>query len=467
MADKSKAKEEMVRAGVPVVPGSDGAVHTLEEGRKVAEEIGYPVLLKAVHGGGGKGIQVVERPEQIHTLFHQISTEAKAAFGNGDVYLEKYVTSLRHIEVQILRDRYGNTKVLGLRDCSVQRNNQKVFEESGSTMLPKELEKAVYDYAERLSDAVDYVGAGTVEFIYNLDADAIYFMEMNTRLQVEHPVTEIVSGIDIVSAQFDIAQGKSIEHLSPQQNGYAIEVRVTAEKAIYKDGLIDFAPFPGTINECVLPEEDYIEIITSAGAGKEVSPFYDSMIVQIICHGKDRDDTINKLREYLERVRITGVCTNITLLKRILDDTVFQLGDYDTTYLPQFLARTDGDDLIAVMESSAELNSNQVDAKALMIEGSDEIKVLSPSTSIFYGSSSPSEPAFAKEGDIVTIDQTLCLMEAMKMYSPLTLSHLNSGSNELYSPNKRYCITRVLNSDGQQVNQGDLLFVVKPISRDK
>ena len=187
------------------------------------------------------------------------------------------------------------------------------------------------------------------------------------------------------------------------------------------------------------------------------------MIVQIICHGKDRDDTIEKMRSYLDRVRITGVCTNITLLKRILDDKIFQLGDYDTTFLPQFLARTDGDNLIATMESSAELNSNLVDAKELMIEGSDELKVFSPSTSIFYGSASPSEPAFAKEGDIISIDQTLCLMEAMKMFTPLSLSHLNNEGNQLYPASKRYCITRILNSDGQQVNQGDLLFVVKPV----
>ncbi len=466
MGNKSNAINTAMSASVPVVPGSHGILTSSANTASVAQEIGYPVLLKAVHGGGGKGIQVVERPEQIHTLFHQISTEAKAAFGNGDVYLEKYVTSLRHIEVQILRDSHGNTKILGLRDCSVQRNNQKVFEESGSTMLPRILEQAVYDYAEKLSDAVEYVGAGTVEFIYNLDADAIYFMEMNTRLQVEHPVTELVSGIDIVSAQFDIAQGKSIKDLKPKQKGYAIEVRIAAEKAVYKDGAIDFAPFPGTIDECVFPEEDHIELITTAGAGKQVSPFYDSMIVQVICYGKDRDDTIAKLREYLNRCRITGVCTNITLLKRILDDKIFQLGDYDTTYLPQFLARTDGDDLIATMESSAELKNNQVDAKALMIEGSDELKVFSPSTSIFYGSASPTEPDFAKEGDIVTIDQTLCLMEAMKMFTPLSLSHLNTETNQLYPASKRYRITRILNSDGQQVNQGDLLFVIKPASND-
>jgi acetyl/propionyl-CoA carboxylase alpha subunit len=466
MGNKSNAINTAMAANVPVVPGSHGILTSSANTASVAEDIGYPVLLKAVHGGGGKGIQVVERPEQIHTLFHQISTEAKAAFGNGDVYLEKYVTSLRHIEVQVLRDRQGNTKILGLRDCSVQRNNQKVFEESGSTMLPRILEQAVYDYAEKLSDAVDYFGAGTVEFIYNLDADAIYFMEMNTRLQVEHPVTELVSGIDIVSAQFDIAEGKSIADLKPKQKGYAIEVRVTAEKAVRKGDEIDFAPFPGTINDCVLPQPDHIQLITSAGPGKQVSPFYDSMIVQIICYGEDRDDTIAKLREYLDQVRITGVSTNIPLLKRILDDDIFQLGDYDTTYLPQFLARTDGDTLIADMENSAELNSNQVDAKALAIEGSDELKVLSPSTCIFYGSASPTEPAFAKEGDIINIDQTLCLMEAMKMFSPLSLKHFNVQGNELYPANQRYRITRILNSDGQQVNQGDLLFVVKPVLID-
>jgi acetyl/propionyl-CoA carboxylase alpha subunit len=467
MGNKSNAINTAIAANVPVVPGSHGILTSSANTASVAEDIGYPVLLKAVHGGGGKGIQVVERPEQIHELFHQISTEAKAAFGNGDVYLEKYVTSLRHIEVQVLRDCFGHTKILGLRDCSVQRNNQKVFEESGSTMLPKELEKAVYDYAEQLSDAVDYFGAGTVEFIYNLDEDAIYFMEMNTRLQVEHPVTEVVSGIDIVSAQFDIAQGKSIAKLKPKPKGYAIEVRVTAEKAVRKGDLIDFAPFPGTINDCVLPELEHIQLITSAGPNKQVSPFYDSMIVQIICYGKDRNDTIAKLRDYLDQVRITGVCTNIVLLKRILDDSIFQLGDYDTTYLPQFLARTDGDALIADMESSAELNSSQVDAKALAIEGSDELKVLSPSTCIFYGSASPSEPAFAKEGEIITIDQTLCLMEAMKMFSPLSLKHFNIQGTELYPANQRYRITRILNSDGQQVNQGDLLFVVKPVVSEK
>ena len=463
MGNKSNAINTAMNAQVPVVPGSHGILTSSANAAAVAEDIGYPVLLKAVHGGGGKGIQVVESADKIHTLFHQISTEAKAAFGNGDVYLEKYVTSLRHIEVQVLRDSHGNTKILGLRDCSVQRNNQKIFEESGSTMLSKELEQAVYDYAAKLADAVDYVGAGTVEFIFDLEGKRVYFMEMNTRLQVEHPVTELVSGIDIVSNQFKIAEGGSIADLQPKPQGYAIEVRVNAEKAVFKGEHIEFVPTPGLIRECVLPEEDYIELISIAAPGKQVSPYYDNLIAQIICYGKDRQDTINKLREYLSRVRITGVCTNIALLTRVLDDQVFQEGVYDTTYLPQFLERIDLDQFIADIEDAAELHANAVDANSLKIEGSDELKVLSPTTSIFYGSAAPTEPAFVKEGDIINVDQTLCLMEAMKMFTPLSLKQFNHGEAQLYPANKQYQITRIMNSDGQQVNQGDLLFVVKPV----
>ena len=463
MGNKSNAINTAMRVQVPVVPGSHGILTSSANAAAVADEIGYPVLLKAVHGGGGKGIQVVESADKIHALFHQISTEAKAAFGNGDVYLEKYVTSLRHIEVQVLRDSQGNTKILGLRDCSVQRNNQKIFEESGSTMLPRELEQSAYDYAAKLADAVEYVGAGTVEFIFDLDANTIYFMEMNTRLQVEHPVTELVSKVDIVSTQFRIAEGEAIADLKPVSEGYAIEVRVNAEKAVQKGDKMEFVPTPGLIRECVLPEEDHIQLITMAAAGKQVSPFYDSLIVQIICYGKDRNDTIAKLREYLERVRITGVCTNIPLLKRVLDDKVFVDGVYDTTYLPHFLERIDFSELVKDIEDSADMHANAVDADTLKIEGSDELKVLSPSTSIFYGSSSPSEPAFVKEGDIIGVDQTLCLMEAMKMFTPLSLKQFNRSGAVLYPADQKFKVTRIMNSDGQQVNQGDLLFVVKPI----
>jgi acetyl/propionyl-CoA carboxylase alpha subunit len=463
MGNKSNAINTAMRVQVPVVPGSHGILTSSANAAAVADDIGYPVLLKAVHGGGGKGIQVVHSADKMHTLFHQISTEAKAAFGNGDVYLEKFVTSLRHIEIQVLRDMHGNTKILGLRDCSVQRNNQKIFEESGSTMLPRELEQSAYDFASKLANAVDYVGAGTVEFIFDLDADTIYFMEMNTRLQVEHPVTEWVSGIDIVSTQFKIAEGESIADLKPVSKGYAIEVRINAEKPVVKGDELQFVPTPGTIRQCVLPQEDYIDLISMAAAGKQVSPFYDSMIVQIICYGEDREDTIAKLREYLDRVKITGVCTNIPTAKRVLDDEVFRNGVYDTGYLPKFLDRINLDELIADVEQEADLSATAVDASALTIEGSDELKVLSPTTSIFYGSSSPSEPAFVKEGDIIDVEHTLCLMEAMKMFTPLSLKQFNRADAELYPADQKFKVTRIMNSDGQQVNQGDLLYVVKPI----
>jgi acetyl/propionyl-CoA carboxylase alpha subunit/acetyl-CoA carboxylase alpha subunit len=464
MGNKSNAINTAIEAGVPVVPGSHGIVTTSAAAAKVASEIGYPVLLKAVHGGGGKGIQVVHDPATIHELFHQISTEAKSAFGSGDIYLEKFVTSLRHIEVQILRDNHENTRVLGLRDCSVQRNNQKIIEESASTMLPKSLEKKVYDYAAKLSDAVEYCGAGTVEFIYDLDANDVYFMEMNTRLQVEHPVTELVTGIDIVSEQFNIASGGKIKSTKPRTKGYAIEVRVNAEKAALQNDEVTFIPNAGKITRCEFPEEDNIQLLKAIETGKEVTPFYDSMVVQIICHGDDRNDTIQKLLAYLDKVVIEGVSTNIPLIKRILADDVFINGDYDTNYLPQYLERTDRTVLIEEIAASAGSTREGVTMDALKVEGSNELKVLAPASSIFYSAPSPTEPAYVKEGDIITVSQTLCLMEAMKMFSPLNLKSFNSQNNKLYDPDIQYKVVRIHNSEGQQVNQGDLLFVIKPVT---
>ncbi|MFT7109053.1 MAG: acetyl/propionyl-CoA carboxylase alpha subunit [Psychrobacter glaciei] len=465
MGNKSNAINTAIASGVPVVPGSHGIVTTSAIAAKVAKDIGYPVLLKAVHGGGGKGIQVVYEPATIHELFHQISTEAKSAFGNGDIYLEKFVTSLRHIEVQILRDSHGNTKVLGLRDCSVQRNNQKIIEESASTMLPKNLEDKVYKYAESLSDQVDYTGAGTVEFIYNLDENDIYFMEMNTRLQVEHPVTELVTGIDIVSEQFNIASGGNIKAMKPKQKGYAIEVRVNAEKGTLQGDTVNFIPNAGKITKCVIPEGKDIQILKSIDSNKEVTPFYDSMVVQIICYGKDRNDTIDKLLSYLDTVIIQGVSTNIPLIKRILNDDVFIKGDYDTNYLPDFLSRTDQQALIKEIDESAGNSGSNVTLDSLRIEGSTELKVLAPASSIFYSAPSPSEPAYVKEGDIINANQTICLMEAMKMFSPLTLKSFNSQNNELYDADTQFQIVRIHNNEGQQVSQGDLLFVIKPMIR--
>ncbi|WOT05599.1 ATP-binding protein [Shewanella youngdeokensis] len=463
MGNKSNAIKTSQEQEVPVVPGSHGILTNAEQAVNVASEIGYPVLLKAVQGGGGKGIQVVERYEDMIELFQKTSTEAAAAFGNGDLYLEKYVTSLRHIEVQLLRDQFGNTKVLGLRDCSVQRNNQKVVEESGSTMLPDELKQRVLEYTRRLGDATDYMGAGTVEFIYNLDANEVYFMEMNTRLQVEHPVTEATSGIDIVSAGFDIAAGRSIADLEPQSIGYAMEVRVTAEKAaLDSNGILQLLPNPGLITEYKMPERDDIEIISIAGEGKEVSPYYDSLIAQIICRGDSREDVIHKLHDYLtNEVVIKGIASNIPLLTRILSDGTFKEGVYDTNYLPRFMAELDIPELIAEMEAAAETVG--VDTESLRVGESNELKVMAQGAGIFYTSPAPGEADFVKEGDIVTVDQTLALTEAMKMFSQVTLAGFNRKNAILYPEDQQYRIERILNSNAQQVSQGELLFVVSPV----
>ena len=465
MGNKSNAVNMSLKLDVPVVPGSHGILTNAERAAEVAEDIGYPVLIKAVHGGGGKGIQVVESASDFHELFHRVTAESRAAFGNGDVYLEKYVTSIRHIEVQLLRDTLGNTKVLGLRDCSVQRDKQKVFEESGSTMLPEELTKAVLQHAAAIADEVEYVGAGTVEFIYDLESAAVYFMEMNTRLQVEHPVTEWTSGIDIVAEQFRIASGESIAELAPQSNGYAIEARVNAERVqLDANGNLRFRPHPGEIGEAVFPDDAGVEIIAAASSGKLVSPYYDSMVAQVIVHAADRNAAIDKLSEYLSRVRVTGICTNIPLLRRVLADEVFRTGDYDTGYLVEFLQRTDGATLVEEIDRAAG-EASTFNLESIRIEASDEVKVLSPAAAIFYTTSSPSEPEYVAVGDRITVDATLCQLEAMKLFTPLTLNDFN-GDAELYDPSYDYEVTRINMSNGQQVNAGDLLFVVKPLTSE-
>ncbi|MBL4608318.1 MAG: ATP-grasp domain-containing protein, partial [Pseudomonadales bacterium] len=464
MGNKSNAINTALRLNVPVVPGSHGILTTADRAAKVANDIGYPVLIKAVHGGGGKGIQVVENPDDIHAFFHKVSAEAKSAFGNGDIYLEKFITKLRHIEVQILRDSHGNTRILGIRDCSVQRNNQKVLEESGSTMLPENLKQDVQDYAGAIAQEVDYVGAGTVEFIYNLDENAVHFMEMNTRLQVEHPVTEWVTGVDIVGGQFAIASGESIENIEIQENGYAIEVRVTAEKAAQdSNGVVELLPDPGFVSECIFPEQKNIELISMVDKDKTISPFYDSLIAQVVCHGTDRDDVIEKMYDYLATVSIKGISTNIPLLKRILKDEIFVKGIYDTSYLPKFLARVDKEALIKEIEESATGVAVDFNIDDFKIEGTNELKVVSNSMGIYYSKASPVEPELVAVGDEVSINDTLCLMEAMKIYSSISLKSFNRVGAELFSPDKRYRVERINNANGQQVSSGDLLFVVSPV----
>lgn len=464
MGNKSNAINTARRCGVPVVPGSHGIITSAAAASALADEMGYPVLIKAVHGGGGKGIQVVERAEDMEELFLRISAEARSAFGNGDVYLEKYVTSLRHVEVQLLRDTHGNSKILGLRDCSVQRNNQKVIEESSSVTLPKDFEEDVYRYTKLLADEIDYTGAGTVEFIYDLKSNAIYFMEMNTRLQVEHPVTEIVSGVDIVGAQFDIASGGNIENMERQSNGYAMEIRITAEKAKMNDGILQFVPNPGEITEYVFPENENIDIISMIEKDKKVTPYYDSLVIQLIAKGKDRTATIDTLLAYLETVSIKGVSTNIPLIKKILADTIFREGDYDTCYLQGLLDRLDSAALIKEIDEASGDAGNTLDINALKIEDSDEIKVISSQAGIFYSSPAPTEPDFVSDGDTISIDKTICLLEAMKLFTPISLDVYNDDQQKLYPDDQQYQIVKTIPVSGQAVNKGDLLFVVKPVA---
>jgi acetyl/propionyl-CoA carboxylase alpha subunit len=394
-----------------------------------------------------------------------VTAEAKSAFGNGDIYIEKCVTSLRHIEAQILRDQFGHTRVIGLRDCSVQRNNQKLLEESGSTLLSEQLRSEVLACAEKIATAVDYIGAGTVEFIYDVPSDAIYFMEMNTRLQVEHPVTEAVTGIDIVKQQFLIASGESIEHLTADEKGYALEVRVNAERCVIDgDGEVTFMPTPGKITKYRLPEQDDVELISMVDEGKTVSPFYDSLIIQIIIHGENRLDAIDRMRRYLEAVVIEGISTNISLVKRILSDETFRQGDYDTTYLPKFLNRIDVPALIAEIDEASGSRADVVDLDSLRIEGSQELRVLSPSTGVFYRTPSPSEPEYVNVGSEVEVDEVLCVLEAMKMFAPFRLTSCAGAGGALYPAGQRYRINRINVSNGQQVNEGDLLFVIEPMA---
>ena len=464
MGNKSNAINTARSLGVGVVPGSHGILSDVETGLDMASQIGFPVLIKAVHGGGGKGLQVVEEFDQFHELFTRVTVEARAAFGSGDVYLERYVTSLRHIEVQVLRDTHGNTRILGLRDCSVQRDKQKIFEESGSTMLPPELRERVLECAASLSDAVEYVGAGTVEFIFDLKSQDIYFMEMNTRLQVEHPVTELVSGVDIVAAQFEIAGGASIEKISVKEQGYAIEARINAERLVRaSDGKPVFRPDPGEVTQCFLPEDPKVEVICCIGEGREVSPYYDSLVAQIIATGTSRTNCINRLLEYLSQVRIEGICTNIELLKSILVDEVFKNGQYDTNYIEEFMRRIDVDELSERITVAAGTRTDAINVDALRIEGSDELKVLAASTGIVYMTPSPGDPEFVAIGDVVGIGDTLCQIEAMKVFTPLRLSDFNHGDQVLYDENLRYRVTRINRSSGQQISAGDLLFVLQPV----
>ena len=331
MGDKINARAQMIKAKVPVIPGSDGEVHTSEEALEVAEKIGYPVMLKASAGGGGKGIRKVEKAEDLVAAFESASSEAKAAFGNGAMYMERVIYPARHIEVQILADQQGHVVHLGERDCSLQRNNQKVLEESPSVAIGKTLRQQIGEAAVRAAQSVGYENAGTIEFLLDEAKGEFYFMEMNTRVQVEHPVTEFVTGVDIVKEQIKIANSQELSFSQDdvEIRGHAIECRINAENPAF-----NFAPSPGKISNVYLPSGGVgLRVDSAVYPGYTIPPYYDSMIAKIIVHGENRFDALMKMQRALYELEIDGVVTNSGFQLDLISDPNVIAGDYDTAFL--------------------------------------------------------------------------------------------------------------------------------------
>ncbi|MEQ2877073.1 acetyl-CoA carboxylase biotin carboxylase subunit [Enterococcus asini] len=332
MGNKINARKLMMAADVPVIPGSDGVVRDVEEALALAEEIGYPVMLKAAAGGGGKGIRKVMSQTELPQHFASAQQEAKAAFGNDDMYLEKIIYPARHIEVQILGDAFGNVIHLGERDCSLQRNNQKVMEEAPSLVISQEKRAAIGAAAVRAAKAVNYKNAGTIEFLMDQSGD-FYFMEMNTRIQVEHPITEMVTGIDLVKKQLEIAAGEAIGIAQDevQLTGHAIECRINAENPAF-----NFAPSPGKIENLFLPSGGLgLRVDSGMYSGYRIPPYYDSMIAKIIVHGETRFEALMKMQRALGELVTEGVITNADFQMDLISHPQVIAGDYDTAFLQE------------------------------------------------------------------------------------------------------------------------------------
>ena len=329
MGNKSNAKELMKNAGVPVVPGSDGSVKGLKDAIKIANEIGYPIMLKAAAGGGGKGIRIVNVPEELESNYNIVKQEAKISFNDDEIYIEKFIKNPRHVEIQILADEHGNVIHLGERDCSIQRRNQKVIEETPSTAIDDKLRNKMGESAIKAVKASGYTSCGTIEFLVDSDKN-FYFMEMNTRIQVEHPITEERTGIDIVKAQIRVSAGEplKIKQKDVKFNGYSIECRINAENPDK-----NFRPCPGTITGVILPGGNGVRVDTAIYSGYTIPSNYDSMIAKIITHGDTRNEAISKMKRALEETVIEGVDTNIDFLFKIIKNPNFIRGNFDTSFI--------------------------------------------------------------------------------------------------------------------------------------
>lgn len=333
LGDKAVAKETVAAVGVPVIPGSKGAVANIDEAKRIADEAGYPILVKASAGGGGRGIRRIDTPEELEAQMTAAQQEAKNFFGDDSVYIEKFLINPHHVEIQIAADKYGNYVYLGERDCSMQRRNQKVLEECPSPIVNDELRRKMGEAAIAAAKQSGYYNVGTIEFLVDENRD-FYFMEMNTRIQVEHPITEEVTGFDLVKAQIEIAAGLplSISQDDIKLTGHAIECRINAENP-----KLDFRPSPGTITALYVPGGPGVRIDGAVYQGYTITPYYDSMISKLIVHGSDRDDAINKMKWALSEFIVDGVDTNIDFQLEIIKHPDFRSGNYDNGFLNRYM----------------------------------------------------------------------------------------------------------------------------------
>ncbi len=338
MGEKSTARQTMKKAKVPILPGSDGVLEGEGEALEWGKSIGYPVILKAVAGGGGRGMRICRSAAELPARYQQASSEAANAFGNGDLYMEKFIERPRHIEFQVLADEHGSVMSLGERECSIQRRHQKLIEEAPSLMVTPKLREELGKTIQRSLKEIGYWNAGTIEFLMDEDGK-IYFIEMNTRIQVEHCVTEMVTGVDLVKAQLRIAAGEKLQAIVPevpQVRGHAIECRINAEHPE------TFTPSAGKITVFNLPGGNGVRVDTAQYAEGVVPPYYDSLIAKLICHGKDREEAMNKMQRALDMFVVQGIHTTIPLHKRIFADAEFRAGQFDTKFMERFLERQKG-----------------------------------------------------------------------------------------------------------------------------
>ena len=329
LGNKSKAKETMKKAGVPVVPGSEGLIKSKKEAVEIAEKIKYPVILKASAGGGGKGIRIAHNKEELEKAYSLVKQEAKISFNDDSIYIEKFVENPRHVEIQVLADEHGNGIHLGERDCSVQRRNQKIIEETPASIINDETRKKMGEVAVKAVKEIGYTNAGTIEFLVDKNKD-FYFMEMNTRVQVEHPVTEMVTGIDIIKEQIKIASGEklTIKQKDVKVNGHSMEARINAENPDK-----NFMPCPGTITGLHIPGGNGVRVDTAIYSGYTIPPTYDSMIAKVIVHGKTREESIAKLKSAVAELVVDGITTNADFILKILDNENFKKNNYDTSFI--------------------------------------------------------------------------------------------------------------------------------------